>query len=190
LQDLATLRVYRVERLYQFSRVKILARNLSFGRAGDEDLEPVMRNFAILSGLCRGVEGFLVFAILTVPVGAQQAAKKSAASPAADVCAYRSRSYGAKSYQMHGLTCQECIDGQWVDVGAQECGAHPKTPALKQGKARGHLCGKDDGNYSVGAVFAGADDCSRCTGRVSPNDWDALEKMYFCEKLNPSGDVD
>ena len=91
---------------------------------------------------------------------------------------------------MHGLTCQQCIEGQWLDVGAQECGAHPKDPALKQGKAKGHLCSKDDGHYSVGAVFAGADDCSRCTGRTSPDDWDALEKMYFCEKLNPSGDVD
>lgn len=80
--------------------------------------------------------------------------------------------------------------GQWVDVGAQECDAHPKTTAVKQAKAKGHLCSKDDGSYSVGAIFTGADDCSRCTGRASPDDWDALEKMYFCEKLNPSGDVD
>ena len=144
-----------------------------------------------MSNRCwRAMKGFLFLFSLTIPLGAQQPAKKSTAAASIDVCAYGPRFYRSQSYQMHGLTCQECLEGQWIDVGGQECGAHPKTSALKQGKPKGHLCSKDDGNYSVGAVFAGADDCSRCTGRASPADWDALEKMYYCEKLNPSGDVD
>jgi hypothetical protein len=42
----------------------------------------------------------------------------------------------------------------------------------------------------VGAIFGGTDDCSRCTNRTSPDDWDSIDKMYFCEKLNSTGDVD
>jgi hypothetical protein len=139
-----------------------------------------------------GTKVSLWMLVLLLPLCAQQPAKKTLpANHPLEVCAYSSRSYRVNSYQMHGLQCQECVvGGQWVDVGAQECDAHPKNSAVKQAKAKGHLCSKDDGAYSVGAIFTGADDCSRCTSRTSPDDWDALEKMYFCEKLNPSGDVD
>jgi len=145
------------------------------------------RNRVSGTWMCVGV--FL--AMLSTPLGAQQPARKPAARTAIEVCAYGSHMYREHSYRVHGLTCQECIKGgEWVDVGGQECDAHPKTAAIKQAQPKGHLCSKDDGTYSVGAIYAGADDCSRCTNRPSPDDWDALEKMYFCEKLNPSGDVD
>lgn len=139
---------------------------------------------------CR-IQLLLFFPALVLPAGAQQPAKTAQPAPSADVCAYNSHFYPAKSHQMHGLTCQQCIEGQWVDVGNQECRAQRKNSALKQGNPKGHLCSRDNGTtYSVGAIFVGPDDCSRCTGRASPNDWDVVDRMYFCEKLNPSGDVD
>jgi len=145
------------------------------------------RGFA---GLCAFAGGLLM---LAMPTHAQQTPKKGSSTPRTQpsVCAYASRYYRANSYQLHGLACQQCVStGEWVDVGGQECDAHPKNPATKQGKAKGHQCSKDDGAYSVGAIFANPDDCSRCTNRTSPDDWDSIDKMYFCEKLNPAGDVD
>jgi hypothetical protein len=139
-----------------------------------------------------------VFALAVLPLHAAQAAKagqtakKVPAKSPARLCAYASHLFPARTFQVHGLSCQECSSaGQWMDVGGQECDQHPaKVAPAKSGKPEGHLCAKDDGNYSVGAIYAGADDCSRCTERAAPDDWDALEKMYFCEKLNSSGDVD
>ena len=68
-----------------------------------------------------GWMGVVVFlAMLSTPLGAQQPARKPAARTAVEVCAYGSRLYREHSYQVHGLTCQECIKGgDWVDVGGQ-----------------------------------------------------------------------
>jgi hypothetical protein len=139
------------------------------------------------------VAGCLLWASLLVePLCAGQAVKKTTPKPPVEVCAYGSGFFPVRTYQVHGLACQECTPGgEWTDVGGQDCDAHSaKARAVKSAKPKGHVCSKEGGSYSIGAIFAGADDCSRCTGRAAPDDWDALEKMYFCEKLNPAGDVD
>jgi hypothetical protein len=191
LQDLATLRARKpIEYFAKPLEGNILSENSSWETIGMEAAVTKRGLTLREAGIQIMARSLLLLAALTTPLAAQQPAKKTPAA-SVEVCAYGPHLYRANSYQVHGLSCQECVaGGQWVDVGGQECDAHPKNLAVKQGKPKGHLCSKDDGKYSVGAIYTGADDCSRCTGRASPDDWDTIEKMYFCEKLNPSGDVD
>lgn len=135
----------------------------------------------------------LLLIILQAPAGAGQTAKKAPPNPAShEPCMYGSRFFRLHSYLGHGISCQQCVaGGKWADVGGQYCAASkPQRQVGQTAKPRGHVCGKEGLSYSVGAVYYdGADDCSRCTDRSSPNDWDALDKQYFCENSNPAGDA-
>jgi hypothetical protein len=123
------------------------------------------------------------------PAGAQQPSKKSAPNATVEeVCVYGSRFFRVRTYEIHGLSCQQCqAGGAWADVGGQFCEvAQPKRVVGAHAKSKGHVCSKSGETYSIGAVFYdGADDCSRCMERASPDDWDALDKEYFCENQNP-----
>ena len=122
---------------------------------------------------------------------AGQTPKKKSASATGGSCVYGSRFFRLHSYQTHGITCQQCTDGNWVVVGGQYCAASkPEREVGQHAKAKKHLCTKEGSTFSVGAVYYdGADDCSLCADRDAPNDWDALDKRYFCENANPEGDA-
>lgn len=132
--------------------------------------------------------------ILQIQTAAGQTGKKThVANPAkTESCMYGSRFFRLHSYLRHGISCQQCMaGGKWTDVGGQYCAASkPQRQVGQTAKPKSHVCSKEGLSYSVGAVYYdGADDCSRCMDRTAPNDWDALDKQYFCENVNPAGDA-
>ena len=134
----------------------------------------------------------LLVVLLTASGIGQTSKKQNPTNAPTESCVYGSRFFRLHSYQVHGISCQQCVAaGKWADVGGQYCAAaKPQRQVGQTAKPKGHLCNKESLSYSVGAVYYdGADDCSRCTNRASPNDWDALDKQYFCENVNPAGDA-
>lgn len=124
--------------------------------------------------------------LIALPVVAGQDSKKSPLP--VESCVYASRFFKLNSYDAHGITCQQCVrGGKWQDVGGQYCAASkPQRLVGSHAKPKAHVCAKEGNTYSLGAVYYdGADDCSRCEDRSTPNDWDALDKIYFCENTNP-----
>ena len=138
---------------------------------------------------CAQIAFLLTFALVTLNSGQT---KKAPASASGEACVYRSRFFRFNTYQSHGISCQQCVaGGKWADVGGQYCAASkPQRQVGTQAKPKAHVCAKEGLTYSLGAVYYdGSDDCSRCEDRQSPNDWDALDKAYFCENTNPAGDA-
>lgn len=150
------------------------------------------RLFRLVPGSVVRLSLVLLIVLLTASGIGQTSKKQNSTNAPTESCMYGSRFFRLHSYQAHGISCQQCVaGGKWADVGGQYCAASkPQRQVGQTTRPKGHLCSKESLSYSVGAVYYdGADDCSRCTDRASPNDWDALDKQYFCENVNPAGDA-
>jgi len=135
----------------------------------------------------------MILIAITPLLSAWQGTKKPSPTNSPEQgCIYGSRFFRLHTYQSHGISCQQCTTGgKWLDVGGQNCEASkPQRQVGQHAKPKAHVCSKEGLEYSAGAVYYdGADDCARCTERPAPNDWDALDKAYFCENVNPEGDA-